>query len=141
MRQALRITQQAFGDNHPRVAGDLSNLAQIFVATNRLDEAEPLMRQALRITQQAFGDNHPDVAMHLNNLAMLLVATNRLDETEPLLRQALEILLAFGRATGHVHPNLETAVNNYGRLLLEVGRDRDEVAAILHAMAPEFFGA
>jgi Tetratricopeptide repeat len=41
-------------------------------ATNRLQEAEPLMRRALRIHEQSYGPDHPDVATGLNNLALLL---------------------------------------------------------------------
>jgi len=58
----------------------LNNLAQLLKATNRLDEAEPLMRRALAIDEKSLGPDHPNVATRLNNLAQLLQDTNRLDE-------------------------------------------------------------
>ena len=61
------------------------------MATNRLEEAEPLMRRALAIDEQSYGPEHPKVATDLNNLAQLLQATNRLEEAEPLMRRALAI--------------------------------------------------
>ncbi len=49
MRRALAIDEKSFGPDHPNVAIDLNNLAQLLQATNRLAEAEPLMRRALAI--------------------------------------------------------------------------------------------
>jgi hypothetical protein len=49
MRRALAIDEASFGAEHPDVARDLNNLAQLLKATNRLPEAEPLLRRALKI--------------------------------------------------------------------------------------------
>ena len=87
MRRALAIDEQSYGKEHPDVARDLNNLAQLLQATNRLAEAEPLMRRALAIDEQSYGKEHPNVAIRLNNLALLLQATNRLAEAEPLMRR------------------------------------------------------
>ena len=72
MRRALSIDEASFGADHPNVARDLNNLAQLLQATNRLAEAEPLMRRALSIDEASFGAEHPEVAIDLNNLAGLL---------------------------------------------------------------------
>ena len=84
-RRALAIDEQSYGPDHPNVASDLNNLAQLLQATNRLAEAEPLMRRALAIDEKSYGPDHPNVAIRLNNLAQLLQATNRLAEAEPLI--------------------------------------------------------
>ena len=60
MRRALAIDEQSFGAEHPNVAIDLNNLAQLLQTTNRLAEAEPLMRRALAIDEQSFGAEHPE---------------------------------------------------------------------------------
>ena len=91
------------------MATRLNNLALLLQATNRLDEAEPLMRRALAIDEKSFGPDHPTVAIRLNNLAQLLQATNRLAEAEPLMRRALAI---FETSLGPDHPNTVTARNN-----------------------------
>ena len=62
----------------------------------------------------------------MNNLALALKDTNRLAEAEPLYRRALEIFLKFTRATGHPHPHLMDAANNYAGLLIEMGVPRAE---------------
>ena len=105
MRRALAIDEASFGPDHPNVAIDLNNLAQLLQATNRLAEAEPLMRRALAIDEASFGPDHPNVAIRLNNLAQLLQATNRLAEAEPLMRRALAIDEA---SFGPDHPNVAT---------------------------------
>ena len=85
----------------------------------------------MAIDEQSFGAEHPDVATDLNNLARLLQATNRLAEAEPLMRRCVGIFHQFGDATGYQHPNLPAAVENYRRLLAEMGLDEAEIAARL----------
>ena len=55
----LAIDEQPIGPDHPNVATDLNNLAQLLQATNRLAEAEPLMRRALAIDERSFGPTTP----------------------------------------------------------------------------------
>ena len=59
MRRALAIDEASYGKDHPNVAIDLNNLAQLLQATNRLGEAEPLMRRALAIDEASYGKDHP----------------------------------------------------------------------------------
>ena len=138
-RRALKIDEESFGPEHPNVARDLNNLAGLLQAMNRLDEAEPLYRRALEIDETSFGTEHPNVATCLNNLARLLQDTNRLDEAEPLMERHLVIFLEFTRRTGHPHPHLEDAINNYGGLLMKMGHSRNEVIERLKRLAPEMF--
>ena len=75
MRRALAIDESSFGADHPEVAGDLNNLAQLLKDTNRLAEAEPLMRRAviaiLNFTRKT-GHEHPHLSQVLGNYAGLL---------------------------------------------------------------------
>jgi len=100
--------------------------------TKRLAEAEPLIRRALAIDEKSFGEKHPNVAIGLNNLAQLFHATNRLSEAEPLMQRHLEIFLQFTRDTGHPHPHLMSAINNYAYLQQAMGnRNEDIVSRIM----------
>jgi tetratricopeptide (TPR) repeat protein len=121
MRRALAIDEQSYGAEHPEVASDLNDLAQLLQDTNRLAEAEPLMRRALAIDEQSCGAEHPNVARDLNNLAQLLQATNRLAEAEPLMRRYVVNFLRFTQSTRHVHPHLPAAMGNYAGLLRAMG--------------------
>ena len=119
MKRALSIDEASYGKDHPNVARDLNNLAQLLQATNRLAEAEPLMKRALSIDEASYGKDHPDVATALNNLALLLKATNRLVEAEPLMKRALSIDEA---SYGKDHPDVARDLNNLAVLLQDTHR-------------------
>ena len=109
MHRALAIDEKSFGPDHPNVARDLNNLAELLRVTNRLHEAEPLMRRALAIDEKSFGPDHPNVAIRLNNLALLLQATNRLTEAEMLYHRAVAI---DEKSLGRDHPTVARDLNN-----------------------------
>ena len=117
--RALEIDEASFGPDHPKVAIQLNNLAQLLQDTNRLDKAEPLMRRALEIDEDSFGPDHPNVAIRLNNLARLLQDTNRLDQAEPLMRRALKI---DEDSFGPDHPDVAIDLNNLAGLLKATNR-------------------
>ena len=118
-RRALAIDEASYGENHPEVAINLNNLANLLEDTNRLVEAEPLYRRALAIDEVSYGENHPTVAIDLNNLACLLEATNRSAEAEPMYRRAL----AIGEASyGENHPTVAIRLNNLAYLLEATNR-------------------
>ncbi len=125
-RRVLAIFERSLGADHPNVATALNNLAGLLRATNRLAEAERLYRRALAIDEKSYGPDHPTVAIRLNNLAELLSDTNRFAEAERLSRRHLEVFLKFTRATGHPHPHLMAAANNYAGLLAAMGVPRAE---------------
>jgi hypothetical protein len=75
MRRALGIDEKSFGADHPNVAIDLNNLAQLLQATNRLGEAELLMRRALTALlkfTRTTGHMHPHIRSVFGNYAGLL---------------------------------------------------------------------
>ncbi len=94
-----------FGEQDPRFAVTLSNLAEIYRAQGRYAEGEPLYQRALVIDKKALGPEHPGVATDLNNLALLYQAQGRYDEAEPLHQQALAIAeeAAGARASRRSH--------------------------------------
>ena len=98
-KQSLEIKKKVYGEEHPKVALGLNNLAQLLqdqasfnvmwsvravllsdwpccwafgCTQGKLDEAEPLFKQALAIYKKVYGEEHPRVATALNNLAQLL---------------------------------------------------------------------
>jgi hypothetical protein len=76
-RRALAIDEKSLGPDHPNVARDLSNLAGLLSASNRLAEAEPLSRRHLRIFAEfghRTGHEHPHFRVAINKYAGLLSA-------------------------------------------------------------------
>ncbi|MHC4213604.1 MAG: tetratricopeptide repeat protein [Planctomycetota bacterium] len=98
-----------------------------------------MSEKTVKIFEKSLGKNHPNVATALNNLAHLYMATNRLKESEPLMERHLVILLRFTRRTGHPHPHLDDAINNYSALLKQMGHSQNEINNRLKALAPGFF--
>lgn len=136
-RRVVAIFEESLGPDHPNVATSLNNLAGLLEATNRMGEAEPLYRRSLQIDEASFGPDHPNVAIRLNNLAGLLKATNRMAEAEPLSRRHLVIFLRFTFSTGHKHPHLNAAFQNYGGLLVDMGRSQEEADAEVRRLVDE----
>jgi tetratricopeptide (TPR) repeat protein len=68
--RALAIDEKSCGPEHPKVATNLNNLAELLRATNRLAEAEPLYRQGLRILVEfghRTGHEHPRFRTVIDN--------------------------------------------------------------------------
>jgi hypothetical protein len=80
MRRALAIDEASFGTDHPDVARDLNNLAQLLKTTNRLADAEPLLRRALAICIKSLGPDHPSSQVVMANYIGLLQAMGRTDD-------------------------------------------------------------
>ena len=134
VRRALAIDEASYGSEHPTIARDLNNLQVLLQATNRAAEAEPIVRRALAIIEASYGSEHPLVAIGFHNLSQVLENTNRLAEAEPLSRRVVEILLSFTMRTGHEHPRLDTAIDDYMRLRATMGHDERESKAVLESL-------
>ncbi len=124
----LRIAKNEAEENSHIFSVVINNLATLLQATNRLDEAEPMMRRSLEIDETSYGKDHPNVATSLNNLATLLAATNRLDKAEPMMRRALDIVET---SYGKDHPEVAINLNNLAQLLEDTNR-LDEAEPMMH---------
>ncbi len=85
-KQLLVALKEAenFGEQDPRLATSLNNLAGLYSAQGKYAEAEPLHQRALAIMEKALGPEHPNVASSLNNLAELYRLQGKYAEAEPL---------------------------------------------------------
>ena len=66
----------------------LNNLAELYRAQRRYEEAAPLYQRARAIREEVLGAKHPDVAVVLENYAALLQATGCSKEAENLKARA-----------------------------------------------------
>jgi serine/threonine protein kinase/Tfp pilus assembly protein PilF len=113
--QALEIDRRVLGDDHPRVAFRLENLAIVAQNMGDLKLAETLYVDALKRQEHIYGDHHPEIAVAKGNYGLLLQREGRLAEAEPLLRSALETRLSL-----------------YGPSHFMVGYSRVSLAILLH---------
>ena len=107
--RALAIDEAAYGPDHPDVATDLNNLAQILQDLGQPEGARPLQERALAIDEAAYGPDHPTVARDLNNLALILQDLGQPEGARPLQERALAIDKA---AYGPDHPTVARDLNN-----------------------------
>lgn len=75
--------------DHPNVARDLNNLAQLLQATNRLAEAEPLSRRATLILARSLGWQHPNTKIVSSNWTAMLSELGKQPEAELKRLQAV----------------------------------------------------
>ena len=69
-RQDLVDVCRRFGvtpPDHENIGTTVNNLAGLYRAQGRLNEAEPVYERGLAITEKAMGPDHPDVASCINN--------------------------------------------------------------------------
>jgi tetratricopeptide (TPR) repeat protein len=93
--RALEIDRRVLGDEHPRLAIYLSNLAIVAQNMGDLRQAESLCLEAIERNVRAYGDRHPETAAAKGNYGLLLQREGRLNEAEPLLRESLAVNLSL----------------------------------------------
>jgi serine/threonine protein kinase/Tfp pilus assembly protein PilF len=91
--RALDIDRSVLGDDNPRVATHLHNLAVVAQNMGDLRQAESLYRDAIARQERAYGNEHVETARSRGNYGLLLQREGRLTEAEPQLRQALAVAL------------------------------------------------
>ncbi len=124
-QRALQMSEETFGDEHPRVGRALNNLASTLDILGAYAEAELHHERALHIWEKALGANHPHVAISLSGLAIVVYSQGKQDEAELHLRRASKI---WERALGPEHPDVAMSLHNLGVVL--GGRDKYEEATI-----------
>jgi len=118
--RALEIDRRVLGDDHPRVAMRLNNLAVVAQHIGDLKLAETLFRDAIRRDERAYGDQHPETGTARGNYGLLLQREGRLAEAEPLLRSALDVQLKLygpdNYNTGYARVSLAMLLHDEGNL-------------------------
>ena len=121
-KRALAIYEEAFGPDHPNVAGSQNNLATLYDDQGRYAEAERLYKRSLAIREKTLGPDHPDVALSLNNLGHLYITQGRHAEAEPIYKRTLTIR---EKSLGPDHPDVARSLNNLAELYRAQGRYAD----------------
>lgn len=116
--RALEIDRRILGDESPRVATHLHNLAVVAQNMGDLRRAEGLYRDAIARQERAYGNEHPATAGARGNYGLLLQREGRLAEAEPLLRSAVRVAV---QAYGTKNYNTAYARVSLGMLLHEEG--------------------
>jgi serine/threonine protein kinase/Tfp pilus assembly protein PilF len=130
--RALEIDRHILGDDHPRVAFRLQNLAIVAQNMGDLKQAEDLYRDALQREEHSYGARLPETAITKGNYGLLLQREERLVEAEPLLRDAVSIRLAlYGPAhylVGYARVSLAMLLHDKGDLAGAESQFREALA-------------
>jgi tetratricopeptide (TPR) repeat protein len=113
---AIAVTEEHLGTNHPDVATSLNNLANLYFSQGKYENAEPLYIQAMTIREQELHENHPAIAETYGALSSLYVARENYTEAEAMGLKALDI---FEKSLGVDHPNTATSLFILGQILVE----------------------
>ncbi|MEM9972034.1 MAG: tetratricopeptide repeat protein, partial [Pseudomonadota bacterium] len=101
---ALDLGRQTFGERHEKIATRLNNLANLYVAMGRIEDALANDAQALSIRRERLDPKDPRLARSCNNHGGKLLEVGEVDKAAPLLREALEIREHhFGHKPWHPH--------------------------------------
>jgi len=130
LEKALSIRRQIYGDEHPKVAESMGNLAGLMYDQNDYKAAEPLLRESLEMNRKLFGDEHIAVASCLNNLAFILSDRGEYAEAEDLLRESLAM---YRKLLGNENQDVARSINDLG--VLHKGRGNYSKAEVLYREA------
>ncbi len=85
---SISIGEKTLGPEHPTLATRLNNLAQLYQATDRYGEAEPLFQRAVAILVKALPAGHPNLVTVRSNYAAVLDRLGRTEEARRLRGKA-----------------------------------------------------
>jgi serine/threonine-protein kinase len=130
--RSLQIDRHVLGDDHPRVAKRLNNLAIVAQNLGDLPRAEHLYRESIRLHERTYGERHPETAAAKGNFGLLLQREGRLAEAEPLLRSALDAKLSVygpdNYKVGYTRVSLAMLLHDQGKLAAAEGEFRQALA-------------
>ena len=115
----LAHVRETNSDEAPETATAMGNLAALYAAQGRYDEAELLQKKTIATNEQALPADDPNLAASYNNLARLYFTQGRYDEVERLQRKAIAI---NEQALPADHQNLARNYNNLAELYFAQGR-------------------
>lgn len=111
--RVLKLRKKVFGEENPKYALSLNNLAVMYMSMGDYTQAEPLYVQARDISKKVGGEEHPQYATSLNNLAMLYRAVGEYARAELLVVQSRNIKK---KVLGEEHPSYATSLSNLAGL-------------------------
>jgi len=113
-RQALALDRKLHGNNHPRVAYDLSNIATTVVTMGHYAEAEDLYRQSVGILESWYGPESADVMQIKTFIVQIEMQQGKDTEAGDLLRKLLPLQeRVYGTS---FHPNVAFTCDLLGKL-------------------------
>lgn len=112
--EAMKEAEQQFGEDDPRLALSLNNLAAVYHTMGKYTMAEPLYLRSLEIKKRLNGEVHAEVALNLHNLAVLYSARRMYPVAERYYKEAIDVKT---KLFGEKSPELLNTLKYYAQLL------------------------
>jgi TonB family protein len=106
-KRVLIASEKIYGQDDPRTAGALINLAELYLAKRNYSEAEKLYERLLALYEKTFGSDATQTATIVDSLALTNYAKGDFKSAESLFVRAVSMR---ERALGAEHPDLAKAV-------------------------------
>ena len=108
--KSVLAAEEALPDGQQQAMVTRNNLAILYSATERFDEAERLMVKNLDVQRQQLGPTHLDTMTSLNNLGHLHLNRGEMDKALPYFDEALRLR----RDALGTHPHTAFSLHNLG---------------------------
>jgi tetratricopeptide (TPR) repeat protein len=132
LREALALTERAFGSQSIEVAATLNDLGIVFKFAGNFDEARACYERSMALFERALGPDNVALAPLHHNLGGLAHAERNPSAGEPHGRRSVEIRQA---ALGRDHVNVAVDKAAYAAILADLDR-RDEATRLLVEALP-----
>ena len=119
----LKSFQRKEGD--PELLRCMSYLATIYLAREKLPQAESLARNTLEISRIHLGEEHPDTLRRAARLANALQALKRFDEAENL---SVETVSSMQNILGEEHPETLGAMDALAEIVASRGNNEQALS-------------
>ncbi|HET6629333.1 MAG TPA: serine/threonine-protein kinase [Woeseiaceae bacterium] len=131
-REAIAVTREHFGSDHPHIAYFLQNLAVVLRARGELDAAEAMFEESIAVTRRVLGEEHSLVAGSLVMLGSLRRDRGDFEAAEAAYEEALAI---HTKARGPDHPFVAYDMTSLAMLRYDQGRLAEAEALLRQAIA------
>ncbi len=126
LESALHLQEAAVPADDRALAGNLSDLADLYIVQARYAEAEAMLQRALELGDRSDREGRVQLATSLHELGSVYRRQGRYDEAEPMYRRALDLRSA---ALGADAPEVAGSYNSMAILAWQRGRF-DEAEAL-----------
>ena len=133
LERALAIDRRRLGARHPQTATVATNLAELLVAAERLDEAERYSRDAISIFEESLGFDDSHVARAATILARVLRTKGPTAEAERMYRLSLTL---DEQAYGPRHRQTLSDVRELMGFLRETGKNKEAAELEKQKLSP-----
>lgn len=130
LRNALKMAEE-FSPGDTRLPATLRDLADVYAAAGKDEQAIPLLLRALNFYKQFRGPEDPDVAESSNRLAEVYLLEGKYAEAEPLLKKALDI---FEKNLGSQDSYIARTCHNLGFDYMKQGKFAEAEPYFLRAL-------